>query len=457
MSTIELAWAITSYVYIIAIMISTGICLGYFVRPYLKSKKAAICVGMVYVTVMLILYLIPPHIDNFTAYAIGMLAAFVVMCVEEHRNIEQKIFLTVTFFALRWLSIAMAGKVDEILYDMVVQNAYVADNIWLQYGMYVFTKVLEVGISVALIMVVTYYLNRAFTYKRANMRKTELLMLIMPSLSAMTGYGILQFYQTIYEQDTGKKLLSVYGIYGALSFLNYAISIVAILVMVIMFQNLKARQEETAGQKLLQNQIADMKKHISEVEKLHKDIRLLRHDMGNHIQTIEHLIEHNEVEEAVKYTAGLKETWQGIVPAIRTGNPVTDVILLEKKKQAEENNIKFESDFHYPENCSINAFDISIILNNTLDNSLESVGGIEPYIKVSSYRKKNIFMIVIENSFEGKLFIDEDSELPVSTKKGSEHGLGLINTRRVARKYLGDIAFEQEKGKVIVTAMLQME
>ena len=66
-------------------------------------------------------------------------------------------------------------------------------------------------------------------------------------------------------------------------------------------------------------------------------------------------------------------------------------------------------------------------------------------------------MIVVENSFEGKLLIDEDSGLPISTKKGSEHGLGLINIRRVAQKYLGDIAFEQEDGKVIVTAMLQME
>lgn len=457
MSTIELAWAITSYASIIAIMLSTGICFGCFVRPYMQSKKSAISVGAVYFTVMLVLYSIPSHFDNFNAYTIGILAAFVVMCIEERRNIEQKIFLAVTFFSLRWLAIAMSIKVDGILYDKVILNNYLVENIWLQYGVYVVVTVVEIGISFAFMMVVIYFLNRAFIYKRANMKKTELLMLIMPSLSAMTGYGILQFYQTIYEQNTGKRLVSVYGIYEAFSFLDYAVSIISILVMVIMFQNLKARQEETAGQKLLQSQIADMKKHISEVEKLHRDIRLLRHDMGNHIQTIEHLIEHNEVEEAVKYTADLKETWQGIVPAVKTGNPVTDVILLEKKKEAEEKNIQLVCDFHYPQNSNINAFDISIILNNALDNSLESACGKELYIKVSSYRKRNIFMIVIENSFDGKVILDEDSRLPVSTKKGIEHGLGLINIRRATQKYLGDIAFEQEDGKVIVTAMLQME
>ncbi len=36
------------------------------------------------------------------------------------------------------------------------------------------------------------------------MTKKELLMLIMPSLSGMTGYGILQFYQNITSVIQGK-------------------------------------------------------------------------------------------------------------------------------------------------------------------------------------------------------------------------------------------------------------
>ena len=40
-------------------------------------------------------------------------------------------------------------------------------------------------------------------------------------------------------------------------------------------------------------------------------------------------------------------------------------------------------------------------------------------------------MISISNSFEGHIVIDDDTELPVSTKKGTGHGLGLTNIRRV--------------------------
>ena len=76
------------------------------------------------------------------------------------------------------------------------------------------------------------------------MNVKELVMLIIPSLVGVTGYGILQYYLNIYEKDTGKSLTDTYGFYGTLSFVHYFISIIAILVMTTMFQNWKVAQEE---------------------------------------------------------------------------------------------------------------------------------------------------------------------------------------------------------------------
>ena len=457
MNTIELAWAITSYISIAIIMMITGICFSYFVRPYLLTKKGAVYVGIVYFTVILVLYLIPKRLNNFMAYAIGILCAFIVMCLIDRRNVEQKVFLAVTFFSLRWLSIAMADKIDSVIYSVIIMRESNVKKPWTQFAFYVGARVFNACISFLFIAVAIFLLNRAFEYKKENMTPKELLMLIMPSLSAMTGYGILQFYQNIYENDTGRSLTSVYGVYGCFSFLHYLISIISILVMVILFQNLKARQKESSRQELIQSQISDLKKHISEVEKLYQDIRLLRHDMGNHIQTIEHLIDSDDRKEAIKYTARLRQEWENITSVIKSGNPVTDVILLEKKKEAQERNIRFECNFHYPESASLNAFDVSVILNNALDNCLESVNGDSPYIAVSSYRNNNIFLISISNSFVGNIMPDPDTELPISTKKDIGHGLGLANIKRVAQMYLGDIVFEQEEDKVMLTVMLQLE
>lgn len=456
MSLVEKCWMVTSKISVIALLMITGIYFGKFVCPYIKKKKGAVAVSIVYITIMLVLYMIPPQIDNFSAYLIGVIAAFLAMYVDDRRNIYQKIFLAITFFSIRWLTVAMAARLDDLVTKALVFRNMSAEKVWLQYGLYVGTRVLDIVLCIAFIAVAIGLINKAYIYKKDEMSVKEMVMLIIPSLVGVTGYGILQYYLMIYERDTGKNLIDTYGFYGALSFLHYLISIVAILVVIVMFQNWKEMQEEQRGQELVLNQISDMKKHIEEVEKLYRDILSMRHDMGNHIQTLEHLVAHNNMDDAAEYFEHLKNEWDEVSPEIKTGSPVIDVILMEKLREAKERQIRFLSDFHYPQNTKLNAFDLSVIMNNALNNCMENVSGDDPYISISSFRKNSIFMITIKNSFVGHLNFG-DSDLPETTKSGREHGMGLNNIRRVARMYMGDISLEQGNEEVILSIMMQVE
>lgn len=456
MSWVEKCWMVTSKISVIALLMITGIYFGKFVCPYIKKKKGAVAVSIVYITIMLVLYMIPPQIDNFSAYLIGVIAAFLAMYVEDRRNIYQKIFLAITFFSIRWLTVAMAARLDDLVTKALVFRNMSAEKVWLQYGLYVGTRVLDIVLCIAFIAVAIGLINKAYRYKKDEMSVKEMVMLIIPSLVGVTGYGILQYYLMIYERDTGKNLIDTYGFHGALSFLHYLISIVAILVVIVMFQNWKEMQEEQRGQEPVLNQISDMKKHIEEVEKLYRDIRSMRHDMGNHIQTLEHLVAHNNMDDATEYLEHLKNEWDEVSPEIKTGSPVIDVILMEKLREAKERQIRFLSDFHYPQNTKLNAFDLSVIMNNALNNCMENVSGDDPYISISSFRKNSIFMITIKNSFVGHLNFG-DSDLPETTKSGREHGMGLNNIRRVARMYMGDISLEQGNEEVILSIMMQVE
>ena len=456
MSLVEKCWMVTSKISVIALLMITGIYFGKFVCPYIKKKKGAVAVSIVYITIMLVLYMIPPQIDNFSAYLIGVIAAFLAMYIEDRRNIYQKIFLAITFFSIRWLTVAMAARLDDLVTKALVFRNMSAEKVWLQYGLYVGTRVLDIVLCIAFIAVAIGLINKVYIYKKDEMSVKEMVMLIIPSLVGVTGYGILQYYLMIYERDTGKNLIDTYGFYGALSFLHYLISIVAILVVIIMFQNWKEMQEEQRGQELVLNQISDMKKHIEEVEKLYRDIRSMRHDMGNHIQTLEHLVAHNNMDDATEYLEHLKNEWDEVSPEIKTGSPVIDVILMEKLREAKERQIRFLSDFHYPQNTKLNAFDLSVIMNNALNNCMENVSGDDPCISISSFQKNSIFMITIKNSFVGHLNFG-DSDLPETTKSGREHGMGLNNIRRVARMYMGDISLEQGNEEVILSIMMQVE
>ena len=220
-----------------------------------------------------------------------------------------------------------------------------------------------------------------------------------------------------------------------LCFLYYLMSIIAILVIIVFFQNWKSLQEEQLGQELLESQINNIKMHIKEVEKLYGDLRAMRHDMGNHIQMIERLMGADNSSEAFAYL---------------------DMILLEKSNEAQMRGIRFECDFRYPENTKLDVFDVCIILYNALNNCMESVNGEKPYIKVHAFRKNSIFMLIISNSFKGRLRIDPAEGIPYTAKKNGEHGIGLKNMRRVAKKYMGDLSFEQNGDEVTVGIMLQI-
>ena len=73
---------------------------------------------------------------------------------------------------------------------------------------------------------------------------------------------------------------------------------------------------------------------------------------------------------------------------------------------------------------------------------------------------KNMYVVEIANSYTGELETDEQSGLPVTTKKGEGHGFGLTSIRHAARKYLGDIeigreTYEQEN-RCVLRVMLQI-
>lgn len=236
-----------------------------------------------------------------------------------------------------------------------------------------------------------------------------------------------------------------------------AVAVVVILVM--LYQNIKAAQEEKLENRLLSTQMDNLKLHIEQVENLYQDIRSIKHDMKNHVLTLERLYAENETKQAKDYAQNLKSALIETAGEGNSGNPVTDVILREWKAEAGKRRIRFQSDFYYPVGKGINAFDVSVILNNALQNAVEHAGNNgTPYISVLSYHRNNAYMIEISNSFTGSLQWDEEGGLPVTSKEKTDgHGYGLPNIRKVARKYSGDIAIDVADGGFCLSIMLMME
>lgn len=454
----EVYYRITYLFYGNGLELLTAFCLYSFVKPFIKEKKRVWLVGAGYFFMIRFLAYMPWYIESAAAYILGIGAAFLVMLFLERENVPQKIFLSVTFYSLRWLALAMQGRLESYYYWCSVRLPGYAENVKLQFILYALDCILDWIFSFLLLWLAVLVVKKSYIYKQLPMTKKEMVIMLIPSLSGMLGYIMQKYYDKLYEADTGKCLFDLHGAYDLLCFLSYGIYYAAILVFILLYQSLKKGQLEERQSALMAGQIADMKSHIREVERLYQDMRSLKHDMGNHVMVLEHLYNEGEQEAAGEYLTELKRELYKQDAYRKTGNPVTDVILTEKGKEAERKGIVFKSGFIYPDGTSLNAFDVSILLQNALSNAIEAAEQCEePYVSISSFVRKKVYMIEVRNRCGKAPVLGEDG-LPVTSKEEKEgHGFGLANMRKVAAKYYGDIEICFENGEFVLHIMMLLE
>jgi len=440
---------------VITVSAIIGAAFSYFCMPFVKHKKHALAAGAAYFMMLNILFYIPVAISNFTVYGLSVLVGLLVLCLLEHKNILQKIFLAVVFFSVRWLVMAIGGCLYVWMCQISVKNPQYFNDLAFQFKQYVFNCIINNIVDLVLLFAVSWIIGKAYKYSDEDMKKDEFLLLMLPSMSGLVGYAMMKFYDNNYKADTGYDLSEVSISYNLMCLCYYMVSLIAIIVLILLYQNIKEKQEEAKQNELLNSQIESMKHHIGRVERLYTDIRGLRHDMGNHITTLEALYETGKGAAADEYMEKLKQELRLSDSEVKSGNPVTDVILSERRQEAQELGIEFVCEFRYPDSETINAFDISVILNNALDNAIRAAkrvvkkGG-RARIRIHSYAKNEVYMLEIENDF------DNDSDYGDRAKADARqgHGYGLPNIKKVAQKYCGDMLIEHAGGVFKLSVML---
>ena len=288
-------------------------------------------------------------------------------------------------------------------------------------------------------------LSKKFTMKDYRFQTHEYAFLVLPSVAILCISITLQMLVISVENEI------TVVIFDKVPATMFWIPLICVLLLgvnissVILFQKLVQLGEEKRKRSLLENQMVQMQREIGEIQDIYADMRGLRHDMRSHLESIAAVIgrtDGKDRDELDSYIGQMEKTVSRLDFAYGTGNPITDVIIHRKKQEAERRQIAFEADFTYPDKQQIDVYDIGIVLNNGLENAIEASSRVEgkKSISLRSYMKGNLFFIEVENDFCGELDIDGETGLPVSSKEDRQnHGLGLANIQRCAKKYMGDI------------------
>ena len=345
------------------------------------------------------------------------------------------------------LSIALGAVIGGFI-DTLVMQGKIVTNTQVEVANNIVMCVSSFTSAILYALILGIYLmliNKKYVRKEYQLQVQENVFLVLPSIAAVCISITLKMM--IITVENGATIL-IFDTVPATLFWIPVICIMllgAVIANVMLFQNVVQYHEENRKRTMLENQIQQMQKEVQEIQDIYADMRGLRHDLRGHINNITQYVKkqnNTDVEELNNYIRNMEETVSRLDFGYQTGNPITDIIIHQKKQEADRAGVKFSVDFSYPKELQIDVYDIGVILNNALENAIEAATLLErdKYVSLHSYVKGNLFFVEVENSFAREIVMNQESGLPESSKLNKKlHGMGLTNIQRCARKYKGDI------------------
>ena len=180
-----------------------------------------------------------------------------------------------------------------------------------------------------------------------------------------------------------------------------------------------------------------------DVEEETKKLRILRHDMNNHVAVLKLLLDTGQEEELREY---IEEMYQKIDRAndvVVTESTTLASLVSTKKMRAKEMGIKFDSKLALKE-LKLSDMDISTLFGNLLDNAMEAAQKAQKkWIDLTVEEKNDHFLVVCENSYQEPPK-KKGEEFVTSKEDEDSHGMGIKSMKQIVEKYQGEIKISFE-------------
>lgn len=193
--------------------------------------------------------------------------------------------------------------------------------------------------------------------------------------------------------------------------------------------------------------------YYESLERQQLEVRKLRHDMTNHLQTLAGLSgeEHKAYLDKLLDRPGIKRNVQ------YCENPVINAVLSTKTGKMELEQIAFAYDLQVPSKIDMDSVDLSVLFANSLDNAIEAcekLPGQKRKISLQAKNEKGLFVMKIENTAKSEGKISEKAApglLPQTTKKDRKlHGYGLKSIQEIVQRYGGSMEITKEEERFVL-------
>lgn len=218
-------------------------------------------------------------------------------------------------------------------------------------------------------------------------------------------------------------------------------SVTVLLLLSVKQQQAKRFREMT---ELSEQYMTAQARHFEQTRAADAEMRMLRHDMKNHIAVMNGLYRSGKTDELGEYLNGLSDSFADSLAVNDTGSEIADAIISEKRAVAETSGTKLVCDGSL-KGLAINAVILCTVLSNLLDNAIEAAEQTdnERIITLIAKRTGSFYFISISNPCRG--YVDVSADMITTKPDREHHGLGLKSVRNTLEKCGGTLGLSCKK------------
>ncbi len=206
------------------------------------------------------------------------------------------------------------------------------------------------------------------------------------------------------------------------------------------------------------NRLAELREvYYKGIQQEQKQVRKLRHDMRNHMATLQGFISQGNTEAASEYITALTNS-----PALRSTlrfceNETANVVLVSKAAEMEREGLEADFAVTLPENLKINGPELAALIGNALDNAIEAARDAkDKRVTIQSRADKGMLMMRVSNAFTGARQ-DVNGSFQTTKPDKRSHGFGLEGIRELASRLGGTMDASADDGRFELIVCLPLD
>lgn len=224
----------------------------------------------------------------------------------------------------------------------------------------------------------------------------------------------------------------------------------ALLIAVVVLSNYE-RLEQSA-------RLAQMRElYYDGIKARETEVRTLRHDLSNHLAVVQGFLENGDAAGAQSYLAQLTES-----PALHgvrriCENETANVVLSCKLEQMEQSGLCPDFLVSLPQKLPLSDTDLSALLGNALDNSMEAaVQAKDKTIRLRLRADRGMLMLSVTNASATEPN-KVNKEFVTNKKDSALHGFGIRSMQQMAEQHQGTMSTDFCDGFFELTVCLPLE